>query len=131
MSRIFFADVILIDNSISLFLFSFLLEFVLVICVFQRICTLHLNCYIHWHKVVQNNSLFFFNTHRIFSDVPSLIHHDTGTFCLLSFLISLGSVSLNLLIFQRASSWFQLFCLICFLFSVLLISSLYYFLLST
>ena len=46
------------------------------------------------------------------------MHHDIGTFCLLSFLISLGKCLLNLLIFfkKQTFGFNYFFCVFCFLF---------------
>ena len=63
-------------------------EWVLVMCIFQGIYSSHLNCRIYWHKVIHNILLFFFNVHRIYSDVFSfsnignLCHLFSWSFCL-------------------------------------------------
>lgn len=52
----------------------------MVVYIFCAICSLHLNCGIHWHKIVHNT---FFYIRMIYSDILSFISN-IGNICLLS-----------------------------------------------
>lgn len=74
-----------LKNITELYIFSFLVS-VLVICVYQGVCSFHLNCWIYWHKV--ELLVIFLDVYGVCNDVSSFIPHFGSVF--LSSLISLA-----------------------------------------
>ena len=59
-----------LKNITELYIFSFLVS-VLVICVYQGICSFNLSCWLYWHKV--ELLVIFFNVCRVCNDVSFFI----------------------------------------------------------
>lgn len=63
----------------------FLLEWALVICIFEGNCLAHVNCWIYWHRVVYNFLLTFFNICiESISGISDIIHFVLVIFFLIS-----------------------------------------------
>ena len=103
-----------------------LLEWTLIIGIFQRICQFHLSCQIYWHKVAHNIFYYSLIVWRICSDITSPIP-DIVYLCLLFFFPDHPTRGLSIwYIFTKKKQLLTslTFLPVVFLFLILLISAL-------